>query len=254
MAVGMTRLLAVLQLRNEEPYLPGCLAHLREHVDGIVALDDGSTDSTPEILARDPAVNVITKPVAVDHRWDELGNKRALLERARGLGADWVLACDADERLERRFLVQLRTLTSQLDGLRIAIWCRELWDRPDTYRVDGVWGSGNKLRTRLFPVPPVISYDQTTALHGGWEPDLARRLPRRTLDYNFYHLKMIRRADRIARRDFYTQLDPESKLQAIGYEYLADETGLELRTIAVDREYDYATLPPDLRRLLERNH
>ena len=250
----MTRVLAVLQLRNEEQYLPGCLAHLREFVDGVVALDDGSLDATAEILAGDPTVNVITKPATSDHRWDELGNKRALLERARELGADWVLACDADERLERRFLIALRTLIAQFAGLRIAIWCRELWDRPDTYRVDGVWGTGNKLRTRLFPVPPVISYDHNTALHGGWEPDLTQRLPRRTLDYNFYHLKMIRRADRIARRDFYVQLDPESKLQAMGYDYLTDETGLELRTIPADREYDYQTLPQDLRELLERDH
>jgi glycosyltransferase involved in cell wall biosynthesis len=247
----MTRVLAVLQVRNEERYLPGCLAHLRAFVDGIVALDDASTDATPQILARDPAVDVITKPATLgEHRWDELGNKRALLERAQQLGADWVLVCDADERLERRFLTQLRTLITDLDGLRIAIWCRELWDRPDTYRVDSVWGTGNKLRTRLFPVPAVIAYDENAALHGGWEPDLARRLPRRTLDYNFYHLKMIRRADRFARRDFYVRLDPESKLQAMGYDYLTDETGLEVRTIAPDREYDYETLPPDLRTLL----
>lgn len=244
---------AVLQLRDEEHYLPGCLAHLREFVDGIVALDDGSRDATHEILARDPAVDVITKPATAEHQWDELGNKRMLVERARELGADWVLACDADERYERRFLSQLRTITGELAGLRIAVWCRELWDRPDTYRVDGVWGTGNKLRTRLFPVPAVITYDDNTALHGGWEPDLIKRLPRRTLDYNFYHLKMIRRADRIARRDFYVRLDPECKLQAIGYDYLTDETGLDVRTIAPERAYDYETLPPDLRPLLVRD-
>lgn len=250
----MKRVLAVLQLRNEEQYLPGCLEHLRGFVDGVVALDDGSQDATSEILARDPlVVDVISKPASAPgepHSWDELGNKRALLEGAKAQGADSVLVVDADERMERAFLADLRRLATEMSSLRVAIWCRELWDRPDTYRVDGVWGDGNKLRTRLFPLPSVIRYDDNQALHGAWDPDLTRKLPLRRLHKNFYHLKMIRAADRIARRDFYNRLDPERKHQAIGYDYLADETGLTLERIPVDKEYDYETLPPDLRSLL----
>ncbi|MBA3454490.1 MAG: glycosyltransferase family 2 protein [Deltaproteobacteria bacterium] len=249
----MKRVLAVLQLRNEELYLQGCLDHLRGFVDGVVAIDDGSEDRTAEILAADSSViSVITKPRSVgEHQWDEVGNKRALLERAKELGADWVLATDADERLERKFLVELRAVVGELPDVKAAIWCRELWDRPDSYRVDGVWGSPNKLRVRLFPMPPELTFDNNVQLHGPWAPDLVQKMPLRKLDYNFYHLKMIRRADRIARRDFYNRLDPEKKFQKIGYDYLADETGVVLERIPAGREYDYETLPPELRALHE---
>jgi glycosyltransferase involved in cell wall biosynthesis len=251
----MKRILAVMQLRNEEVYLPGCLEHLRGFVDGVVALDDGSEDGTAQILARDPSVvSVISKPrTGGEHQWDELGNKRALLERSRDLGADWVLCWDADERMERACLAELRKIVNELPDVRTVISCRELWDRPDCYRVDGIWGSASKLRRiRLFALPPTIAYEHNQSLHGSWEPDLVQKMRVRFLDYNFYHLKMIRSTDRIARRDFYNRLDPERKHQAIGYDYLADESGLILENIPAGKEYDYETLPPDLRALLNR--
>lgn len=247
----MTRILAVMQLRDEAWYLPGCLDHLRDFVDGVVAFDDGSADATGEILAADPLVaSTITKPRLVGHRWDELGNRRALLERARELGAEWVVCVDADERFERSLLAKLRALPATLGDVRIAFWCRELWDRADQYRVDGVWA--HKVRPRMFPLPPAITYDRNQSLHGSWEPDHVQHLKVRTLAQNFYHLKMIRREDRIARRDFYNRLDPERAFQPMGYDYLADETGLKLASIPTGKEYDYATLPPELRATLSR--
>ncbi|MCY1361890.1 hypothetical protein D9M69_485810 [compost metagenome] len=65
--------------------------------------------------------------------------------------------------------------------------------------------------------------------------------------YRLYHLKSIHHADRVARRDLYTRLDPARQFQAIGYDYLAQEgPGLQLRRIEADRDYDRRTLPPDL--------
>jgi hypothetical protein len=56
-------LLALLQARNEERFLPGWLANINEIVDGIVALDDGSDDATAEMLAAHPkTVELIRKP------------------------------------------------------------------------------------------------------------------------------------------------------------------------------------------------
>ena len=60
----------------------------------------------------------------------------------------------------------------------------------------------------------------------------------RVTDINLYHLKMIAPKRRQARRDLYNHLDPERKLQAIGYDYLTDEEGLELENIPVHRFYD----------------
>ena len=52
------RILCVMQLHNEARYLEGCLAHLRGHVDGVIALDDGSTDGTGALLTQHPLVDV----------------------------------------------------------------------------------------------------------------------------------------------------------------------------------------------------
>ena len=47
-----TRLLALLAVRDGMRFLPGFLRNVAPQVDGIVALDDGSSDDSPELLAR----------------------------------------------------------------------------------------------------------------------------------------------------------------------------------------------------------
>ena len=54
---------------------------------------------------------------------------------------------------------------------------------------------------------------------------------------NLYHLKMITRARREARRDLYNRLDPDRRFQPIGYDYLADDQGAVLKPIRPGREY-----------------
>lgn len=246
------RIVCVLQLRNEARCLPGCLDHLRGHVDGIVALDDGSTDGTAEILRREPMLlELLSNPPCDDGAqvWRENENKRRLLEAARRHGAGWVLVCDADERYEQLFLRHLHATVDSLPDNQLAslslVSC-ELWNSPDAWRSDGPWG--RKSRARLFRLPQQISFESSSELHGPWLPDDAQRHgPMFYSRYRLYHLKSIRHEDRVTRRDLYTRLDPARQFQAIGYDYLAQEgPGLQLRRIEPDRDYDRRTLPPDL--------
>lgn len=241
----------VMQLRNEERYLEGCLAHLREHVDGIIALDDGSTDATREILEREPSLlAVLHHSARGEHVWRERDNKRQLLQRARELDLDWVLCCDADERYERTFLENLKAIAGSFppDQL-VCIWVtlRELWNSPRQYRVDGIWG--RKKRARFFRLPRVITFNDDQDLHGQWYPDQTRKNGRMLrIGHALYHLKSIHRDDRERRSAFYNRIDPERRFQPEGYDYLADEgDDLRLEAIPPGREYDYGTLPPDLR-------
>ncbi|TIW19796.1 MAG: hypothetical protein E5V65_09705 [Mesorhizobium sp.] len=48
---------------------------------------------------------------------------------------------------------------------------------------------------------------------------------------------MIEPKRRGARRDLYNHLDPDSRLQKIGYDYLADESGAVLEAIPAGRDY-----------------
>ncbi|MGB3417849.1 MAG: glycosyltransferase family 2 protein [Mesorhizobium sp.] len=78
-------------VRNEERFLPGCLASLGRQVDEIVIVDTGSDDHSREIALDGGAV-------MIDHPWrsDFAEARNVALDRATG---DWILYIDADERL-----------------------------------------------------------------------------------------------------------------------------------------------------------
>jgi glycosyltransferase involved in cell wall biosynthesis len=78
-------------VKNEQHYLPDCLASARPYVDEIVVIDTGSTDNTIEI-ARSFGANVY------HFEWinDFAAARNESLRHATG---DWVLQLDADERL-----------------------------------------------------------------------------------------------------------------------------------------------------------
>ncbi|MDQ7006938.1 MAG: glycosyltransferase [Acidobacteriota bacterium] len=79
-------------VRDEERFLPACLASATPLVDEIVVVDTGSSDRSVEV-ARAAGARVIEEP----WRDDFSRARNASLEAARGR---WVLVLDADERLE----------------------------------------------------------------------------------------------------------------------------------------------------------
>lgn len=233
------RLLALLSARNEMRFLPGLMANLAPHVDGIVALDDGSSDGTGEYLDGRPEVVELLRSGPTRAGWDEVGNHRALLAAALRHGADWVLCIDADERVEREFRPRAEAVTA--DGERrgvqaYAVRLRELWNSPSHYRADGVWG--RKAVARLFRALPDHQFDERP-LHAVKAPLQGRidgQFP--LADLELFHLRMIDREDRVARRRRYEEADPEARWQpGLGYAYLTDEQGLELRKLEPGRSF-----------------
>jgi hypothetical protein len=247
------RVIALLAVRDDLDYLPGYIESVGPEVDGIVALDDGSTDGSAEFLEScDEVIELIRippdRPV-----WDEAGNYRRLVEAGALHGADWLVSVDADERLERGFRGRLEWVVARARLLRrtaVQVRLREVWDDPDHYRADGIWGT--KIRARVFaPEPGAVLDDRP--LHGLKVPlRPAGRWGYPLADLELYHLRMLRAEDRHARRERYELADPESLWQPeIGYAYLTDETGLELRRIDPARGYEgrvralsSATIPP----------
>ena len=244
------RLLALLPIRDHAHYLPGFLVNVAPQVDGIIALDDGSTDETPDLLAGSSAVLEVLRNPVDRPTWDEMGNHARLLEAAARHGAEWVLSIDADERLERDFrrrcdrvIRRGRWLGYTAYGLRL----REVWDARDRYRVDGIWGQ--KTEPRLYQLRPDHRLDRRE-LHGSKAPKQARVEGRYPIaDLNLYHLGMLTPELREARRKRYETLDPTARWQPkIGYAYLTDPTGLALRAIPKGREYiDDVMNTPDAR-------
>lgn len=232
------KLVALLAVRDGIRYLPGFLRNVAPQVDGIVALDDGSSDGSAELLAGHSAVLELLRNPVDRPTWDEVGNHRALIAAALRHTADWVVCVDADERLEQQFRIRAERVIVRgglLGYSAYAVSLRELWDDPGQYRVDGIWG--RKMVARLFRLRADHAFD-TRELHGFKAPLQARRngrFPR--ADLTIYHLAMLRADDRTARRQRYETADPDRRWQRIGYEYLTDTRGLALQPVPPGRGF-----------------
>jgi hypothetical protein len=90
-------------VRDEAEMLPAFLESVRGSWDELVAVDTGSKDATPELLAA-AGGTVLHRP------WDDdfAGARNFGLERA---GGDWVLVLDADERVGPALAAELRRAT-----------------------------------------------------------------------------------------------------------------------------------------------
>jgi hypothetical protein len=234
------RLLALLAVRDEMRFVPGFLANVAPQVDGIVALDDGSRDGSGDYLAQLPAVLEVLRVPPDRPAWDEPGNHRALVAAGLRHGADWFIALDADERVERQFRPRAERVIRRgrlLGFSAYAVRLRELWDSRHAYRSDGRWR--RKRPPRLFRARADHQFDPLP-LHGAKAPLQARVLGAFPVaDLEVYHLRMIRRDDREARRDRYLALDPEARWQpGTGYAYLTDERGLRLRRVHPARDFE----------------
>jgi GT2 family glycosyltransferase len=233
------RVFALCAFRDEARFLPGLLENLEGQVDGLLALDDGSSDGGGALVAAHPLTRrLLRRPAPADGGWDEAVNQRALIEAAWETDADWLIAVDADERLEEGFRERVRREIARADVLGYrAYWVRirELWNQGDTWRVDGIWGGKGHLR--LFRNSRDHEFD-TRRYHRHWGP-LNARVRGRFIgaDLVVYHLRMIREEDRRARQARYMRLDPDRRWQSIGYEYLTDEADLRLERLPPGRGY-----------------
>jgi glycosyltransferase involved in cell wall biosynthesis len=238
-ARSRSRIIALLAFHNEMRYLPGFFENVSPHVDGIIALDDGSTDGSGDFVAQQRSVlTLLSIPARTHHVWSDGLNHRLLVEASWQHHPDWLLGLDADERVERGFRSRALREIARADRkgfLAYSVTLRDLWNAPDTYRADGIWG--RKTVARFFKSRHDHEFD-TRELHGHWAPLNSRRnghFP--GADLIIYHLRMINDHDRVARCLRYRTLDPDCRWQAMGYDYMIQGDGLRLEKIPPGRGY-----------------
>jgi hypothetical protein len=231
------RLLALIHFRDEMRFLPDFFENVGPQVDGIVAIDDQSRDGSAEYVAARPEVReLLAVPPGTQADNEDSLLRRRLIEAAWEHGADWLLGIDADERLECGFRARAEREIARAEGLGSdALWVpfRELWE-PARVRVDGIWGA--KRKACLFRSARTHGFDDRR-MHTHWAslPPPAGGWPE--ADLRLYHLRMIEPADRIARYQRYRRLDPHDQWQPMGYEYMLDDSEIELEDVEPGREY-----------------
>lgn len=236
-------IICIMCLYNEEANIEDCINHLYNYVDKFVIFDDGSTDNTVSILRKyDKVVSIIENKNK--KYWAERKNRETVLKEAYNISETkmpWVLCIDADERFEIRFLKNLRKITNKYSGTKsvLNVYFRELWGSYKKYRVDGLWGE--KMKGLLFQLDSKMTFDYESEHHIPWayREIINNQI---VLNYNLYHLKMINKKDREDRKKLYKELDPNNKMQPVGYDYLTDAENIKLININCINKYDYKYL------------
>lgn len=94
-AWGDQRFLVAIPIYNEQKFIPRVIDLVLNHARDVLVIDDGSTDSTPSLLAKFP-VHVLRHPF-------NMGYGRSLRDAfmfADAHGYDWVISMDCDEQHE----------------------------------------------------------------------------------------------------------------------------------------------------------
>jgi hypothetical protein len=209
------KLICLTPFRNAARELPGFFRSVAAFCDGVVALDDGSTDNTADLLAANPRVLALLRnPLRESYAgWDDAQNRARLLEAAGSFQPDWLLQLDADERMDRASGMALRKFLPRRAcrefayGLEV---CRMIGDEAHFDKTMSVfrvfaWREGLRLPSRrlhLIPIPIGIPRER-------WF----------RLNLRIKHLAGLTPARRRRRFEKYQEADPRRQWQA-SYENL----------------------------------
>lgn len=203
----------MLPVKNEAGrYLPVVLNHLATYVDGIVVLDDGSTDQTPQLCQNHPKVVRFRRLEESLFPKDEAALRQMLWEMTVELEPAWVLALDADEIFEAKIRRELPLLTRQEQYGLIHFPVYHFWGGFTHYRIDGLWNPLVSRTACLYHYQKGLNYHWPVRnLHCGRLPMEAHQSRSFLAPVNLLHLGYAKKQDHLQKYRRYLSLDPEGK-------------------------------------------
>jgi len=131
------KLIATLTMKNEERLLLKCLDGMADFVDGIVIIDDGSTDNSIAIArAHKKVLHVEMKKPGSQRQ--EIRDRNKILSIAKSYDPDWIIAyIDVDEIFAPGSAEKIQHLINNDEGIgEFAFLKPTLWRDDEQVRID----------------------------------------------------------------------------------------------------------------------
>jgi len=213
-------IIGALRIKNESCWIERVVRAIQPICSRVLILDDHSTDGTPEICEAAGAT-VIRSPFT---GLNESRDKQFLLDRAyefvdsqwhgRHDSPFWMLAIDGDEELVADDLSIISAAAENPAIHAYSLRILYLWDSPNQWRVDGVYG--NFRRPSLFRLMnPAFTYKTTpfgkdgANFHCSSTPQEMIHHAR-PCEARLLHWGYMDRERRIAKHEWYNRIDPDN--------------------------------------------
>ena len=214
------------QAFNESEFTTGFLKDMAKYFDGIIMLDDGSTDNTWQLAQHE---KLLLKVKKTRNGFNDLENRNILLNIASFIKSDWFCFMDIDERFDERF-VDFASIENNENKSVVAFKAVYMWNNRNTYY--GGLPSSNKGILKVFrmfrPIGSMQINTLKTKLHFAQSPYFKNISFEKILvkDYG-----IVLKENRIKKYKRYKKEDNNKDLAS--YEYLLDDN--ELKQMEIEK-------------------
>ncbi|GEM_PF-1618815 len=213
-------LVVLVQVHNEEKLIGRFLGEAAAVADGIIMLDDGSTDRTNELAVHEKLLLKVRR--RQNEGFNDLANRNVLLSFAELVPARWFLFLDADEVVDERYRASLAKAFHTSDAEVVEVGIVNLWGDERHIRVDMPPPSVNGVlwRPRLFRKKSHMEIRSSQKLHFPLMPYPTEKVVRRGILVRHYASMTAER--RKMRYERYRKEDPDHRSQR-SYTHIIDE-------------------------------